>query len=100
MFVRANFAETDAVSFQFEGKHLSGRTGDTIAAALLLSGETTLRESYVTRSPRAPFCMIGNCFECLVEVDGVDGVQACLTPLLEGMQIRRSSAPTIKARSK
>jgi predicted molibdopterin-dependent oxidoreductase YjgC len=33
--------------------------------------------------------MMGVCFECLMEIDGVANRQACLVPVTEGMQIRR-----------
>ncbi len=33
--------------------------------------------------------MMGVCFECLMEIDGVGNRQACLTPVAEGMQVRR-----------
>ena len=38
--------------------------------------------------PRGPFCMMGVCFDCLVEIDGVPNVQGCMTPVREGMQVR------------
>jgi predicted molibdopterin-dependent oxidoreductase YjgC len=43
----------------------------------------------VSGEPRAPYCMMGVCFECLVEVDGVPNVQACMTSVREGMTVRR-----------
>jgi NADH dehydrogenase/NADH:ubiquinone oxidoreductase subunit G len=33
--------------------------------------------------------MIGNCYECLVEIDGMPYRQACLTTVADGMRIRR-----------
>jgi predicted molibdopterin-dependent oxidoreductase YjgC len=33
--------------------------------------------------------MMGVCFDCLVEIDGVPNRQACLTEAVDGMQIRR-----------
>ena len=63
--------------------------GDTVAAALLAAGETDLRATPVSGSPRAPYCMMGVCFECLMEIDGIGNRQACLTPVIEGMQVRR-----------
>jgi len=33
--------------------------------------------------------MMGLCFECLVEIDGVPNRQSCQIPVQEGMQIRR-----------
>jgi predicted molibdopterin-dependent oxidoreductase YjgC len=35
--------------------------------------------------------MIGHCFECLVEIDGVGNRQACLTLVREGMRVRRQN---------
>ncbi|MDR5664870.1 (2Fe-2S)-binding protein, partial [Burkholderia cenocepacia] len=35
-----------------------------------------------------PFCMMGVCFDCLVEIDGVPNVQGCMTPVADGMQVR------------
>ena len=38
-------------------------------------------------APRAPYCMMGVCFDCLVVVDGVGNRQGCLVPLREGMAV-------------
>ena len=32
--------------------------------------------------------MIGNCYDCLVEIDGLPYRQACLTTVADGMRIR------------
>jgi predicted molibdopterin-dependent oxidoreductase YjgC len=79
----------DAIRFDYEGHAITARAGDTVAAALMAAGETALRTAAVTGSPRAPYCMMGVCFECLMEIDGVGNRQACLTPVSEGMQVRR-----------
>ena len=79
----------DGIRFVYEGREVVARPGDSVATALLLSGETTLRTTPISGSPRAPFCMMGVCFECLMEIDGVGNRQACLTPVAEGMQVRR-----------
>jgi D-hydroxyproline dehydrogenase subunit gamma len=77
------------VTVQFEGERISVPAGVSIAAALLLKGAEPFRTTPVSQSPRAPYCMMGVCFECLVEVDGKPGRQACLTAVREGMAIRR-----------
>jgi NADH dehydrogenase/NADH:ubiquinone oxidoreductase subunit G len=41
----------------------------------------------VSGAPRAPYCLMGVCFECLVTVDGVGSRQGCLVPVREGMVI-------------
>lgn len=60
-----------------------------VAAALLSSGYLACRTTPVNGAPRAPFCMMGVCFDCLVEVDGVPNRQGCMTPVEEGMRVRR-----------
>jgi len=82
-------ATAPEVRFDYEGRTIVARPGDSVAAALLAAGETTLRATSVSNTPRAPYCMMGVCFECLMEIDGVGNRQACLTPVIEGMQVRR-----------
>ena len=41
----------------------------------------------VAGAPRAPYCLMGVCFECLVTVDGVGSRQGCLVPVREGMKV-------------
>jgi predicted molibdopterin-dependent oxidoreductase YjgC len=77
------------VTLLFEDQSISVPAGLSIAAALLLKGAEPFRTTPVSGSPRAPYCMMGVCFECLVEVDGKPGRQACLTTVREGMVIRR-----------
>jgi len=76
-----------AVSFTFDGRPLSGRAGDTVAAALLANGILANRTTPVSGSPRAPYCMMGVCFDCLVVIDGIGNRQGCLFPLAVGMRI-------------
>ena len=77
------------IVFTFDGQELAAPDGISVAAALLVSGVTDFRASVVGRCARAPYCMMGVCFECLVEIDGVPARQSCLIPLRAGMEIRR-----------
>ena len=63
--------------------------GWTVAAAVLASGPNPTRYTAVSGSPRAPYCMMGVCFECLMEIDGQPNTQACMTQVREGMRVRR-----------
>ena len=63
--------------------------GISVAAALLVSGVREFRSSVVSRSPRAPYCMMGVCFECPLEIDGVRARQSCMVTVRDGMQVRR-----------
>jgi len=73
----------------FEDRPIAARSGESLAAALLREGIAYFRTTPVSGSPRLPYCMIGHCFECLVEIDGVGNRQACLTLVRDGMQVRR-----------
>ena len=76
------------VTLSFNGEPLSVPAGISVAAALLLSGIERFRATPVSESPRAPYCMMGVCFECLVTIDGVPNRQSCLIDVAEGMQVR------------
>lgn len=75
------------LSFTFDGRPLTGCAGDTVAAALLANGIVACRETPVSGTPRAPYCLMGVCFDCLVVIDGVGNRQGCVVPLAEGMRI-------------
>ncbi|MCP5287579.1 MAG: (2Fe-2S)-binding protein [Burkholderiaceae bacterium] len=77
------------VTLHFEDRALSARAGDSVAVALLEGGCVPLRSTPVTGAPRAPMCLMGVCFDCLVEIDGRPNVQACMVEVREGMRVRR-----------
>lgn len=78
----------DQVQFHFEDRRLSAPRGATVASALLSAGITAFRETSVSGAARGPFCLMGACYDCLVSINGVT-VQACMTPIEEGLQISR-----------
>ena len=89
MFRRLDDVGSAVVALDFEGMPVDARAGDSVAAALLAAGVLALRDTPVSGAPRGPFCMMGACFECLVEIDGAANRQACMTPVAEGMKVRR-----------
>ena len=91
MFTRISPDIAETVTIQFEGRDLKVRKGLTIAAALLESGISHFRETPVTNSPRAPYCMMGVCFECLVVVDAMANQQSCMMQVQDGMKIERQT---------
>ena len=77
------------VSLTVDGESVVAAVGDSVAAAMLLAGPLVFRQSAIDGTDRGAHCLIGNCFECLVEIDGVPNRQACLTPVRDGMAVRR-----------
>ena len=43
----------------------------------------------ISGAPRGPYCLMGVCFDCLAEIDGVPNRQSCMIAALPGMRIRR-----------
>jgi len=86
MFKRLGDTGT-AVTLKVDGKPIGARSGDTVAAAMLAAGLDHCRTTPVTGAPRAPYCLMGVCFDCLVTIDGVGSRQGCLVPVREGMAV-------------
>jgi sarcosine oxidase subunit alpha len=86
MFKRLGDAGS-ALSFTVDGKTVGARSGDTVAAALLAAGIDHCRTTPVSGAPRAPYCLMGVCFDCLVTIDGIGNRQGCLVPVREGMKV-------------
>ena len=63
--------------------------GASAAAAVLAAGFDSIRETPVNGHERAPYCMMGVCFDCLAEIDGVANRQSCMIEVRPGMQINR-----------
>ena len=70
------------VTIFIEGKPIQVPTGEMVAAAVLASGLGWVR---------MPYCLMGVCFECLMEIDGVPNSQACMTRVREGMRVKRQA---------
>ncbi len=86
MFQRVGKSEASVI-ISVDGTRVTARAGDTVAAALLAAGLTSTRTTPISGTPRAPYCMMGVCFECLVTIDDVGNRQGCLIPVSEGMRV-------------
>lgn len=78
----------EQVVVELDEVEVSVPAGVSVAAALLYLGKLPTRYSPVTGTARAPFCMMGACFECIVEIDGVSQ-RACQCQVEAGMRLRR-----------
>ncbi len=77
------------VTLTVEGRVVEAREGDSVALALLAAGVGHTRTTPVSGAPRAPLCLMGVCFECLVNLDGQPNVQACMREVRDGMRVSR-----------
>jgi predicted molibdopterin-dependent oxidoreductase YjgC len=74
-----------------DGVAMAVEDGEPIAAVILRIPPFTTRATPVSGAARAPYCMMGVCFECLVEIDGETSIRSCMTRARNGMMVRRQS---------
>lgn len=82
----------DAVEIRVDGHPVSAIPGESVATALFAAGITTFRTSPRTHSPRAAFCLMGSCQECVVWIDGRRRL-ACQYPVRAGTTIQTGACP-------
>lgn len=82
------------ITIHFEGRPLSARYGESVAATLLRHEIRMFRDTPIGN--RGPFCGIGLCHECGVQIVLDDAspvvLRACVTPVSDGMKITRAPA--------
>jgi D-hydroxyproline dehydrogenase subunit gamma len=87
MFQRLPDVAGETVTITVDGSSVRALAGDTVAAALFAAGYDHCRTTPVSGAPRAPYCMMGVCFDCLVTIDGVGNRQGCLVRVRDGMKV-------------
>ncbi len=78
----------DDIAIELDGETVTVPAAVSVAAALLYLDAIPMRNTLVSGAPRAPFCMMGVCFECLIEIDGVGDQRACQVQVRRGMRVR------------
>lgn len=86
--LRLRASAQDRVTFSFDGAPIEAQRGESVASALFASGIVALRRSPADGTPRGPFCLMGVCQECLVQIDGVT-TEACRRPVADGLAVTR-----------
>ena len=75
MFRRTTEIKGETVAIRFDGQRIVV-PAETVAAAVLANSPGHTRTSVVSGEARAPYCLMGTCFECLMEIDGIANRQA------------------------
>lgn len=90
-----NVSRPPAVQITVDGAVVEATPGEMLATALLAVSCTVFWRDASGRA-RGPFCNMGVCFDCLVEVHAGGGqprrVRACLTPVVAGMVVTTGAA--------
>lgn len=95
MFKRLEKNPEKQVTVFIDGAPFEVPADETVAAAVLLCGFRHTRTTPVSNTPRAPFCLMGVCYECLMVVDGLANQRACKLTVAEGMKIERQRGPGV-----
>jgi predicted molibdopterin-dependent oxidoreductase YjgC len=77
----------ETVTLSVNGVAVEMPVGSMVSAAILKTGTSAFRLS-VSGEPRGPLCGMGICFECRVEIDGVQHCRSCQTVCRDGMDVR------------
>ena len=59
-----------------------------MAAVLVRERVWRFHDNPVSGAPRGPYCGMGVCFDCELDIDGVAATQACMVDVRDGMTIR------------
>ena len=84
--------ERNAGTLTVDGEAIAFVAGDTLAACLMRSGRLATRRSRLG-DLRGIFCGIGICNDCLLAVDGVPNVRACVTVARDGLKVETGIGP-------
>lgn len=90
MFRSLDRAASPTVTVTVDGQPVLAHAGETVLALLLRLNQLPLRVTPRRGQPRGPYCAMGVCFDCLVEIDGSGLRPSCLLPVRPGMAIRRA----------
>ncbi|MBW9081153.1 (2Fe-2S)-binding protein [Rhizobium pusense] len=88
MFKKFHDSCQNQVTVYIDGAAFFAETTETVASVLLRDAQLWSRTTPVSEVRRAPYCMMGVCFDCLAVVDGAL-LQTCLVSVRDGMRVER-----------
>ena len=93
MFRRLEDSAPERIEIEIDGEPVLVPAGISLAAALFYLDAMPNRRTQLSASPRAAFCMMGACFECLLEVEGEGSQRACQLQVRPGLRAWRQLDP-------
>lgn len=90
---RAGAAPEPSAEITVDGRPVRVLPGQTLAAAMLAARGPGWRGTRGSGEERGLFCGIGVCFDCLVTVNGVGSVRACLVTVRPGDVVSTERGP-------
>lgn len=90
--LRDDSTRSEPISIALEGKPVRAFAGESVAVALYASGKRVLSRSLKYHRPRAFFCLEGHCGACLMRIDGVPNLRACMEPCRPELAVEGQNA--------
>ena len=87
MFKQLSDSDVETVEVTLNGQLIQVPQGTSVAAVALTNGLRYTRTTPISESRRAPFCMMGVCYDCLMVIDGKANQRACSIYVRHGMVI-------------
>jgi len=87
MFKQIIDKDTETLTIYVDGAPVQAIAGETVAGVVLRLSSPVIRKTPVKGQMRAPYCLMGVCFECLAIVDGEASSQTCMIPVRHGMTV-------------
>jgi len=75
------------VTLSVDGREVQAPAGTSVALALLASTDGPTRYAPASQGARAPYCLMGICHECNVNIEGQGVTRSCLSSVCHGMRI-------------
>lgn len=83
----------ETVTVTIDGVAVPAAPGETVAAVLVRTAPYHARLTPVSGEARAPYCLMGVCFDCLAVVDERPTQRTCMTVVQDGMRVLRQRGP-------
>ena len=88
MFKKLDNWPAKIVHIYINGKKIKANNGESVAATLLENNISFFKNNEVSNEKRSAYCMMGVCYDCLVEIDGAPNMQSCMIKTVSGMIIK------------
>jgi predicted molibdopterin-dependent oxidoreductase YjgC len=87
MFKQLSDITEETIDVYLNGQKIQTSNNITVAALCMTQGLRFTRTTAISNTKRAPFCMMGVCYECLMVIDGKANQRACAITVKKGMKI-------------
>ena len=87
MFKQLQDGQAETVDVILNGQSIKVPKGTSVAAMALAQGIKYTRTTPISDAKRAPFCMMGVCYDCLMVINGKANQRACAVLVKQGMTV-------------